>query len=105
VQLPPFAPVYPRLQRQAPSARQFGIGFFHRIPHKSATFPEGCNRQMSGRPGAKKSSQDKLKDKEYEEQKMRMLERAEKNLAKVSARAARPPHERRLTPARMHRKT
>ena len=60
---------------------------------------------MSGRPGAKKSSQDKLKDKEYEEQKMRMLERAEKNLAKVSARAARLPAERRLTPARMHRKT
>lgn len=56
---------------------------------------------MSGRPGAKKSSQDKLKDKAYEEQKMRMLERAEKNLAKVSARAARPVHERRLTPARM----
>ena len=56
---------------------------------------------MSGHPGAKKSSQDKLKDKAYEEQKMRMLERAEKNVAKVSARAARPIHERRLTPARM----
>jgi hypothetical protein len=36
-----------------------------------------------GRPGAKKNSQDKLKDKAFEEQKMRMLERAEKNLAKV----------------------
>ncbi len=40
-----------------------------------------------GRPGAKKGSQDKLKDKAFEEQKMRMLERAEKNLAKVSRRS------------------
>jgi len=36
-----------------------------------------------GRPGAKKGSQDKTKDKSFEEQKLRMLERAEKNLAKV----------------------
>jgi len=36
-----------------------------------------------GRPGAKKGSQDKAKDKNFEEQKLRMLERAEKNLAKV----------------------
>lgn len=36
-----------------------------------------------GRPGGKKTSQDKAKDKMFEEQKMRMLERAEKNLAKA----------------------
>jgi len=36
-----------------------------------------------GRPGAKKGSQDKAKDRNFEEQKLRMLERAEKNLAKV----------------------
>jgi hypothetical protein len=46
---------------------------------------------VTGRPGAKQSSQAKAKDKQFEEQKMRMLERAEKTLAKVRCVLLRAP--------------
>ena len=36
-----------------------------------------------GRPGAKKTKEEAAKDKNFAEQKLRFLERAEKNLAKV----------------------